>query len=308
MIIAGMAVYAIGFSFFILPYEIVIGGMAGFGTLVFYFTGERIPVAVAMYGGNLILLAIGFKILGKGFVIRTIFGASILSLFIGLLEGYATSHPPLIEDMTMSVIMGAVFCGIGIGLYYSHHGTSGGTDIVAAIMEKLTTISVGRSIMIFDMSIVAVSFFLPFDGDMEARIQARAQTIIYGWVAIFLYSYIADHFIIAGRRTVQFFILSDKWERIAFRVTHETGRGVTTLPATGYWTGQGRVLMMIWCRMVDTHKIFHIINEEDSTAYITYSNVGGVWGNGFDILKLKHNHLKKEIEATEPTDSDTPTE
>lgn len=93
MIVLGMIIYAIGFCFFILPYEVVIGGVAGFGTLVFYFTGGLIPVAVAMYGGNIILLAAGFKILGRGFVIRTIFGASLLSIFIGMLEGYATSHP-----------------------------------------------------------------------------------------------------------------------------------------------------------------------------------------------------------------------
>ena len=129
--------------------------------------------------------------------------------------------------------MGSILLGIGIGVYYSHHGTTGGTDIVAAVMSKISNVSMGRVMMIVDISIVACSFFLPFDGDMEARIQSRTQSIIYGWLAIFIYSYIADKFVYEGRQTVQFLIISDAWNKIAYRITHETGRGVTT------WNGQG---------------------------------------------------------------------
>lgn len=178
-IILGMIVYAVGFTVFILPHQVVIGGMSGFGTLVYYFSGERIPVAAAMYGTNILLLLCAYRYLGKAFVYKTVFGASLLSLLIGMMNTYFTSRPPLVTDMTLSVLMGAMLCGVGIGVYFSHHGTSGGTDIVAAVMERVSSMSVGRTMMIVDMSIVAVSFFLPFDGDMEMRIQARTQTIIY---------------------------------------------------------------------------------------------------------------------------------
>lgn len=284
-IILGMMVYAIGFTVFILPHNIVIGGMAGFSTLIYYASSKAIPVSVAMYGTNIILLLLGFKFLGRSFVVRTVFGATLLSLLIGCIEPYFTSHPPIITDMTMSVVMGSMLCGIGIGFYYSHHGTAGGTDIVAAIMSKISSMSVGRVMMIVDMSIVACSFLLPYDGDMETRIQVRTQIILYGWLAIFIYSYITDKFLNAGRQTVQFFILSDKWEEIADRITKETGRGVTTWNATGFWTGADRTMLLVWARKYDSLAIFEIVNEVDDHAYITNSYVRSVYGNGFDILK-----------------------
>lgn len=286
-IILGIAIYSVGFVVFVLPHHIVIGGMAGFSTLVFFASGERIPVAFTMYGVNLLLLACGYRYLGKGFVLRTIFGATVMSLIIGALEGYFISHPPLISDAPMSMLMGAAVLGVGIGIYIGHGGTAGGTDIVAAVMAKISNVSVGRVMMAVDISIVACSFFLPFDGDMEARVQARTQSIIYGWVAIFVYSYIADKFIYAGRQTVQFFILSDKWHEIAERITHETGRGVTTWESRGYWTGTSRTMMMVWCRQADTYKMYHIIHEVDPTAYVTTSLVRSVYGNGFDVMRFK---------------------
>ena len=286
-IIIGIAIYSLGFTIFILPHHIVIGGMAGFSTLIYYASSQTIPVAVTMYGTNILLLICGYKFLGKGFVLRTIFGATVLSLIIGCREGYFTSHPPLVTDRTMSVAMGSILLGIGIGVYYSHHGTTGGTDIVAAVMSKISNVSMGRVMMIVDISIVACSFFLPFDGDMEARIQSRTQSIIYGWLAIFIYSYIADKFVYEGRQTVQFLIISDAWNKIAYRITHETGRGVTTWNGQGYWTEQERKMMMVWCRKEDTHAIYRIVKEEDQTAYITTSYVKSVYGNGFDALKLK---------------------
>lgn len=286
-IVLGIFIYAVGFTVFILPHHIVIGGMAGFSTLVYYATGGYIPVAVVMYGTNILLLLCGFKYLGRSFVVRTVFGMTLLSLIIGSVEGYFTSHPPLVSSAPMSVIVGAVMLGLGIGIYYSHHGTAGGTDIVAAIMSHTSDVSMGRVMMIIDVSLVALSFFLPFEGDMEARIQSRTQTIIYGWVAIFLYSWLADKYVAQGKQTIQFIILSEKWKVIAHRITHETGRGATVWDATGYWTGEDRKLMLVWCRQVDTYHIFRIVKEEDENAYITNSEVRSVYGNGFDRLKLK---------------------
>lgn len=290
-IIIGIIIYSIGFTLFILPHHIVIGGMAGFSTLIYYASNQTIPVAITMYGTNILLLACGYKFLGKGFVFRTIFGATLLSVLIGMMEGYFTSHPPLIPDMTMSVAMGSVLLGIGIGIYYSHHGTAGGTDIIAAVMSSISNISMGRVMMMVDITIVALSFFLPFDGDMESRLQSRTQSIIYGWLAIFFYSYLADKFAYEGRQTIQFIILSDEWEKIAYRITHETGRGVTTWEGQGYWTKKDRKLMIVWCRKFNTYDIYDIVKEVDPQAYITTSYVKSVYGNGFDILKAK-KHTK----------------
>lgn len=286
-IVIGILIYAIGFTIFILPHGIVIGGMAGFASLIYYATGGLLPVAAVMYGTNILLLLIGFRYLGRRFVIRTIFGATLLSLMIGSVENYFLSHPPLVESTPMSVIMGAVLMGLGIGIYYSHNGTTGGTDIVAAIMSHINDISMGRVMMIIDVTIVALSFFLPFDGDLETRIQSRTQTIIFGWMAIMIYSWLADRYIAQGKQTIQFIILSEKWEKIAYRITHETGRGATVWDATGYWTGDHKKLMLVWCRQNDTYLIYRIVKEEDDNAYITNCEVRSVYGNGFDRLRIK---------------------
>jgi uncharacterized membrane-anchored protein YitT (DUF2179 family) len=293
-IFIGTILYAIGFTIFILPHKVVIGGMAGWGTLVFYATGEHIPVAVTMYGTNIILLLIGFKMLGREFVCRSIFGATMLSLLIGSIEHYFTSHPPLITDITMSIVMGSVFCGFGIGVYYNHHGTTGGTDIVAAIMTQLSSLSPGRVLMIFDMSIVACSFFLPFDGNLEERLQVRAQVIIYGWMAIFIYGYITDKFMAMGRRTVQFIIISDHWEKIGERITNEAHRGVTLWDGKGFWTRNERKMLLVWARKYEAYNISFIVKEVDPEAYVTHSYVNSVLGRGFDEFKMK-NKKKKRI-------------
>lgn len=298
IITVGILVYSVGFTVFILPHEIVIGGMAGFSTLIYYFSGGTIPVAVTMYAANIILVLIGLRKLGKGFLIRTLYGMTVVSLFIGFMEGYFTSHPPLIESMPMSIGIGAVLAGLGIGLYYSHHGTCGGTDIVAALVSKDSNVSMGRVMMIVDLSIVAFSYFLPFDGDWEARLQARAQTVILGWLAIGVYSMIADRYIYAGNQTVQFIIISERWNDISYRITHETGRGVTLLKGEGYWTGNSKQVMLVWCRHQDTLQIYQIVNQVDPDAYITNSRVKSIYGNGFDHLILKkHKHSSASADS-----------
>lgn len=307
-ILIGIVIYSLGFCMFVLPHGVVVGGMAGFSTLVYYATGGLVPVAVAMYGGNLLLLASGMRMLGKGFVARTIFGATGISLCIGCLEGYFTSHPPLLSSVPMSVALGAMMMGLGIGIYYSHHGTTGGTDIVAAIMAKKTTMSMGRVMMIVDISIVACSFFLPFDGDMQMRLQARTETIIYGWMAIFIYSQLADRYLQAGQQTVQLLVISDKWNEIAYRITHETGRGVTFWESRGYWTRDTREIMMVWCRKPNLRSMMQIIQEVDSHAYITISYVRGVYGNGFDPLRVKHAKQRKPKAGQQIEEQPTPTQ
>lgn len=287
IIIAGMALYAIGFTVFILPHQIVVGGMAGFSSLVFFASGETIPVAVTMYVVNIMMLVCWFKVLGRKFVVRTVFGATVLSAMIGAIEGYFTSRPPIVSDTTMSVLMGAAVCGFGIGLYYAHKGSAGGTDIVAAIFEKKSNVSIGRTMMVIDIAIVTCSFFLPFDGDMDARIQSRVQTIIYGWTSIAIYSFIANYIVNADKQTIQFLILSSKWREIADRVTHESGRGVTTFDGKGFWTGENRTMLIVWCRQYDADRIYEIVRRIDETAYIIQSDARSVYGNGFDPLKAK---------------------
>ena len=140
------------------------------------------------------------------------------------------------------------------------------------------------------MSIVASSIFLPFDGDLEARIQTRVPMIIYGWVGTFIISYMTDMLINTNRQAKQFIIISEKWEEIASSVTNEAHRGVTVLDGEGWYTKHSVKLLMIWCRKIESVTIFRIVKSIDPQALITQSNVSGVYGKGFDQLRVK---LKK---------------
>lgn len=297
MILVGLAFYAIGFTAFILPHHVVIGGMSGVGTLVFFATNQTIPVAVTMYTVNVMLLLCGAKVLGKAFVIRTTFGATGASLMIGALEGYFISHPPLIADISMSVILGGIFCGIGIGTIYIHNGTSGGTDIVAALVSKVSNVSVGRTLMIVDMTIVGLSIFLPFEGTVEQRIQHSVPLIIYGWVVTFIYSYITDQLINTNRQATQFVIFSSKWKEIADKINSEAHRGVTVMDGQGWYSKHDIKILMVWCRKIEKVTIFRIIKTVDPDAFISQAAVNGVYGNGFDKMKIKQ---KKNVKGSHP--------
>ena len=310
MILIGLFIYAIGFCAFILPHHVVVGGMAGLGTLIYFASGQVIPVAVTMYGVNVLLIVSGYKLLGKSFTIRTIYGATWASLFVGLMEGYFSSHPALLQDAAMSIVLGGILMGIGIGTTYIHNGTSGGSDIIAAMVTKVSNVSVGRILMTVDMTIVALTLFLPFQGDFEARVQACLPRIIYGWVCIFIYSYITDMIINTNRQATQFIIFSTKWREIADHVNREAHRGVTVLDGMGWYSKHEVKILMVWCRKIESVTIFRIIKSIDENAFITQGNVNGVYGKGFDHLKMKKKKSKRyNADAPKPMEPDkvTPT-
>ncbi len=208
MIILGIFMYAFGFCAFILPHKIVMGGLTGVGTLVYFASNETIPVAVTQYALNLVLLAFAFKIVGKTFVIRTIFGATVVSLSIGVGESFFMSlGHPILEDMSLSAILGAIICGLGVGTVLIHNGSTGGTDIVASMVNKLSNVSIGRAMVITDMVIVSSSIFLPFDGTFGQRLEVRIPIIVYGYVVTFVASYCAVMNVLRNRPAVQFIIV-----------------------------------------------------------------------------------------------------
>ena len=297
-IILGLLIYGVGFTAFILPHKIVIGGLSGVGTLVYFATDGKISVAVTQYVCNLILLAFAFKIVGKTFVLRTIFGATVISLAIGIFENiFMNLEHPLIPDMSMSAILGAILCGVGIGITFVHNGSSGGTDIVAAMVSKVSNVSIGRTMIFTDMLIVSLSLFLPFEGNFEARITARVPVIVYGWVITFIVAYMCDMIINTNRQATQFIIFSSKWAEIADMVNQEAHRGVTVVDAEGWYSKQKIKVLMVWCRKIESVTIFRIVKSVDDNAFITQANVNGVYGKGFDTMKVKMKKRHTQLEA-----------
>lgn len=280
MIVFGLAVYALGFTAFILPEKVVIGGLAGTASLIYFateeFFGYGIPIAVSNYALNIMLLAMAFKVVGKKFVIRTIFGATVISLLIGVMQPLF-SEPFVKQQPFMNVIIGGVMCGFGIGMTFIHNGSSGGTDIIAAMVNKRTNVSIGRMIMYVDMIIISSSYMLFHD----------ISKIVYGYIVLFLISYVTDLLINSNRQAVQFTIFSNKWAEIADAINNEAHRGCTVLDGHGWYTKQDVKMLIVMCRKLEQVTIFRIIKSIDKDAFITQANVNGVYGRGFDEVKVK---------------------
>lgn len=287
-IVLGILIYGIAFTAFILPHGIVIGGVSGVATLVYFATNGVIPVAVSQYGCNLILLALAFRIVGRTFVLRTIFGATVASLFIGIFESFfmGLGHP-LIEDISMSAVLGAILCGVSVGIVFIHNGSTGGTDIVAAMVSKVSNVSIGRTMIFVDMIIVTSSLLLPYDGTLAERLNARVPLVVYGLVMTFIIAYMADMIINTNRQATQFIIFSHKWAEIADRINIEARRGVTVLDGEGWYSKQKVKVLMVWCRKIESVTIFRIVKSMDDNAFITQTKVNGVYGKGFDTMRVK---------------------
>ncbi|MDE7154745.1 MAG: YitT family protein, partial [Muribaculaceae bacterium] len=169
-IVLGIFMYGFGFSAFIAPEGVVIGGMAGFGQDIYYLTlrlfGWGVPVAITMYAANATLLLIAFRVVGRQFVIRTIFGATMMSLAIGILQPLfpvALLH----GQKFLSILIGSLFCGVGIGLAFIHNGSTAGVDIIAAMIAKRSNVSIGRTMQFVDFCIVSSSLLIKPDATIE---------------------------------------------------------------------------------------------------------------------------------------------
>jgi uncharacterized membrane-anchored protein YitT (DUF2179 family) len=284
-----MAIYALGFCAFILPQKVVIGGVAGLGTIAYFTLG--VPVAVAQYALNLMLLAIAYRVVGKKFVLGTIFGATMISVWVGifqpLFEGVRITDEPF-----MNIVIGGILAGIGVGVAFTHNGSSGGTDIVAAMVSKHTNVSVGRTMLYTDFFIISSSYFIFHKLDL----------VVYGFIVLALTSYTADMIINTNRQAVQFTIFSKKWQEIATAINNEAKRGCTVLTGMGWYSKQEVKVLLVMCRKIEAVTISRIIKSIDPLAFTTQANVNGVYGKGFDELKVKMktpSHAHSEEHAIE---------
>jgi Uncharacterized conserved protein len=274
LIVLGLICYSFGFSAFILPEKIVIGGMTGVASLIYYLTS--IPVGLTVFVLNIILLLIAFKSVSKTFVIRTIFGSGVLSLLISIMQPWFVE--PIVKGQPfMNTVIGAMFCGFGIGMVFVHNGSTGGTDIIAAMVNKHSNISFGRMMLYCDMLIISSSYLLPENEGFEK--------IVYGFVVMLIVSNLCDLVINSSRQSVQFMIFSQKYEEIANAINSEVHRGVTVLNGNGWYSKQPMQVLVVLARQSDSVTIFRIIKSIDPNAFISQAKVEGVYGEGFDQMK-----------------------
>jgi uncharacterized membrane-anchored protein YitT (DUF2179 family) len=273
-ILLGLALYALGWTGFLLPHQITTGGVTGLAALIFFANG--LPVAVTYFSINIVLLIISIRMFGWKFSLRTIIGVLVLTLFLSVAQKYI-HKPLLVGEPFMACVIGGLLAGAGVGMVLTANGSTGGTDIIALIINKYRNITPGRAMLYSDLVIISSSYFLFHSVDK----------IIYGLTALAVSTYAVDMVLNGDRQSVQFFIFSSKFEAIAERINTEAHRGVTVLDGMGWYSKEPAKVLCVMARKNESVKIFRIVKQVDPNAFVSQGSVIGVYGKGFDIMKSK---------------------
>ncbi len=272
----GLFMYSAAWKGFLLPHLITGGGVTGIGAIVFYATG--IPIFATYFAINFVLLVIAVRTVGLAFSLRTIYGVGILTLFFAFLPQAVPGTFVGADDNFMACVIGGLLSGAGIGIVFLANGSSGGTDIIAKVVNKYRNITLGRVLLYCDVLIICSSYFFDF-GSLEK--------IVYGLTTMAIGTIAVDMVISGVRQSVQFFIFSKEYEQIATRINMEAHRGVTILDGMGWYSKEPVKVVTVIARKNESVKIFRIVKEIDPNAFISQSSVIGVYGKGFDVIKGK---------------------
>ena len=185
--------------------------------------------------------------------------------------------------------MGGIMVGVGIGLTMVAGGSTGGTDIIALMVNKYRNVSPGRLILIMDVVVITSSMLVPSytpDGELMPFV-GKVTTVVYGFILIVINSTVLDLVISGSRQSVQLFILSKNYAEIADAITHDLHRGVTVLDGKGWYTKQDTEVLMVLTRKSDLNLLLRYVKTIDPDAFLSVSSVTGVYGKGFDVIKKK---------------------
>ena len=291
LVTLGVVAYATGWTIFLLPNNLVGGGVSGFASILYYATG--MPMGVTYFILNVVLLLIGTKILGTGFGGKTIYAIFMTSIMLSLMpkiipvdfiHEFALSNGKLI-----CTILGGVIAGFGIGLSMSAGGSTGGTDIIALVWCKFNPSSPGRVILIIDVGIILSSLLFPSytdSGEMLAFPEKLA-IVVYGLIQVTVSGYAVDMYLSGSKQSVQVFIFTKYVKEMADAIAFDMKRGVTVIPAKGWYSKEDKEVLMVVTRKDDLNLLLRYVKTIDSDAFLSVSSVMGVYGQGFDTIKIK---------------------
>jgi uncharacterized membrane-anchored protein YitT (DUF2179 family) len=267
----GLFINALGWTAFLIPTEITGGGVTGASTILFFATG--IPVGVTFLVINLFLIIIAIKTLGASFGVKTVFGVVVLALFLSGLQQIITE--PFVSDAFMSTVIGGILAGAGVGIVFTQGGSTGGTDIIAMIINKYRNISPGRVILYFDVLIISSSYL----------VFQSVEKMVFGYVTMAVTVYVIDLILSGSKQSYQVFIFSQKYEEIAERIARELNRGITILDGQGWYTKQNTKIILVLVRKHETSQLMRIIKEIDPAAFMSMNSAMGVYGQGFEKIR-----------------------
>lgn len=287
----GVISYALGWTIFLLPNNLVGGGVSGFASIVYYAT--NIPMGITYFILNVLLLIIGTKILGTGFGGKTIYAifmtAIMLSIMPKLIPGDFIHEFAVSNGKLICTVLGGIIAGFGIGLSISQGGSTGGTDIVALVWCKFHPASPGRVILIIDVGIILSSLLFPSyteSGEILPFAEKLA-VVVYGLIQVTVSGYAVDLYLSGSKQSVQAFIFTKKVNEMADAIAFDMKRGVTVIPAKGWYSKEEKQIVMVVTRKADLNLLLRYVKTIDPDAFLSVSSVMGVYGQGFDTIKLK---------------------
>ena len=292
LITFGLTLYALGWALFLTPNGMLGGGVTGFSALLQYATGGLIPLSVTYFVMNILLLLIGTKILGTGFGAKTIYAIIMTSIMLELTQRYIPSEFTTYfatQGEIVCAVLGGIMAGVGIGLSMSQGGSTGGTDIIALIWCKYRPSSPGKIILIIDVMIILSSVLLPLKGADGLLLEPapKIALVIFGLMQVAVCGFAIDLYISGTKQSVQVFIFTKKVAEMADVIAFDLKRGVTVLPAKGWYSKEDKQVIMVVTRKTDLNLLLRYVKTIDPEAFLSVSSVMGVYGQGFDTIKVK---------------------
>ena len=290
IIAIAMIMGVIGLNLFLVPNEITMGGTMGVAEIVYWGTG--IQTQYTYFVINAALLIAALKVLGWRFCVKTIYAVVVFTIASSIFQwlGWDKAHI-LADQKFMTCIVGGVFMGTSVGLGLSAGGSTGGSDVVAAMIHKYRDVSLGHIILFCDLTIITSSYVVLHDWEK----------VLYGYVLLFIVSFCVDYVVNSLRRSVQFFIISEKWEEIGEAINKIADRGCSTLNGNGFYSKQDIKVIFCIAKKSESSIIFDLVDEIDPDAFVAQSAVIGVYGQGFDRVRVRKKisleEIKKEIKA-----------
>lgn len=290
LITLGVTLYALGWAMFLTPNSMIGGGVTGFSAILEY--AFNLPIPITYFVLNILLLVIGTKILGTGFGAKTIYAIIMTSVMLAVTKKFipvdfvsAFSQ----DSKIVCTVLGGIMAGVGIGLSMSMGGSTGGTDIIALIWCKFKHASPGRVILIIDIIIILSSLLFPSYDRNGALLPypEKVAIVVYGLMQVTVCGYAIDLYISGSKQSVQAFIFTKKVSEMADAIAFDMKRGVTVIPAKGWYSKEDKQVLMVVTRKTDLNLLLRYVKSIDPDAFLSVSSVMGVYGQGFDTIKVK---------------------
>ena len=279
MIVLCTIPYALTVNQLLVPHAIVGGGVTGLCEIIYFATNTYIPIWLSSATINIALLIIAAITVGRRYAVRTVWGVMWLTIWLKVIP---IASVPLLTDSFMAVVIGGLFTGCFLGICFLNNGSTGGTDIIAMIVNKYHHLPMGRVLLFADMAVISSAFFLPTI--QAAGTQGAIEKILFGLTYTFMCSTAVDWIMNRMRQSVQFMIFSTKGDEIAEAIITQAHRGCTLLNGEGGYHKQPMKVVTTIARSYESATIFRLVRAIDPKAFVSQSQVRGVFGQGFDPM------------------------